>query len=382
MEDTLSLGFFKTTLGFHHITNNPDAIKRAGNYEYHAQFCEDIGKELLIEAFKTFVDENEDPITKTLEGAVSLLVKFLKISDIKYHYDPDSVEEIKVHDDMMSSCKDNATRSLLSLVLSSVEHEADGLGLRAIRLVLIPYFLNKKSQIQDSKYAARLLFNRIWYLQASPRTQARMDLMACCNPSGKPGHSIARDQQNEHKVKQTKALLRGLHSQLADLPVEKTITGSNVLEIIDGHDREAMLIPEETGKSSYRYLSESQKAKMREVISKMRPFYYDREKIDYYEETRGVFSGLNDEQIDRFLLRNKGNFKRNSPHKAITERDTLLVETENGEDALGGKGMEEEVEELVEQEQRLGSDTLASTLGMEVSSEEENFVSSCLGLED
>ena len=196
--------------------------------------------------------------------------------------------------------------------------------MRAVRTVLIPYFLNRKEDLQDSKYAPRLLFNRIWYLQASERTQARIDLMACCNPSGKPGHSISRDMQNEFKVKSTKVLLRGLHSQLGDLSVEKTVTGSNILEIIEEHDKQSMLIPEEAGKSSCRYISEAQKTKIRAEIAKMKPFEYKRPKIEYFDKPRGVFSGLSAEQIDRFILRNKNNFRRNSPHKAnLPEKNVL-----------------------------------------------------------
>ena len=160
---------------------------------------------------------------------------------------------------MMSSCKDTAGRTVVSLVLDSVEHEGDGLGLRAVRTVMIPYFLNRKENIQDSKYASRLLFNRIWFLQASKRTQTRIDLMACCNPSGKPGHNIARDMENEHRVKNTKNILRGQHSQLSDIPVEKAVLGSNIMELVDRHDKQAMLVLEEGGKSSYRYLNKAQK---------------------------------------------------------------------------------------------------------------------------
>ena len=318
VEDTLSLGYFKTILGLHHITNNPDVIKKDGNYEHHAQFCDDIGKELLIEAFKTFVDDLEEDLTdKTEHSAVELILKFLKTMDIKFYYDHENFEETKKHDDMMSSCKDNASRTLLSLVLHSVEHEGDGLGLRAIRTVMIPYMLNRKEHIQDSKYAPRLLFNKIWFLQASQRTQARIDLLACCNPSGKPGHSIARDQENEHKVKSTKNILRGLHSQLGDLPVEKAVLGSNIMDIIEGHDKQAMMVIDEGGKSSCRYLSPEQKTKIREEIRKMKPFNYQREKICYFDKTRGIFSGLAVDQVERFLLRNKVNFTRNSPHKAF-----------------------------------------------------------------
>ena len=324
VEDTLSLGYFKTTLGLHHITNKADAIKKDGNFEYHAQFIEDIGTELLVEAFKHFVEKNDVHINETEDGAVKLLLEFLKNLDIKYYYDPDNYEEVSPYDDMMSSCKDNAGRALISLIQNSVEHEGDGLGLRALRTVMITYFFNRKENVQDSKYAPRLLFNRIWYLQASQRTKVRIDHLACCNPSGKPGHSIARDQQNEHKVRSTKAVLNGLHSQLGVLTVEKAVTGSNIMEIIDGHDRQSMMMAEQGGKSSYRYLSKEQKMKIRREISRMKPFSYDREKVEYFEKPRSTFSGLSLEQIDRFLVRNKNNFRRNSPHKAAVSAKKML----------------------------------------------------------
>ena len=318
VEDTLSLGYFKTALGFNHISNVPEVIKKDGNFEYHSQFCEDVGVELLIEAFKEFaaLNLNNDDIEETEECAVELILDFLKKMDIQYFYDPDYEETLGV-DDMMKSCKDNLARTIISLIQDSVEREGDGKGLRALRTVMIPYFLNRKEDLQDSKYAARLLFNRIWFLQASPRTQARIDLMACCNPSGKPGHSIARDQQNEHKVRSTKGIMRGLHSQLSDLPVEKAVTGSNILEIISSHDRQAMLLPEQAGKTSSRYISDVQKNKMRAEISKMKPFNYERGKVEYFDKPRGVWDGLTADQIDRFLERNKKNFRRNSPHKAL-----------------------------------------------------------------
>ena len=138
VEDSLSLGYFKTVLGLHHITNKPDVIKKSGNFEQHSQFCEDIGIELLVEAFKTFLINAEDTIEKTEDAAVKLILKFLESEDIKYYYDPDNYEEKKVHDDMMSSVKDNCGRTIISLVLNSVEHEGDGMGLRAVRTGMIP----------------------------------------------------------------------------------------------------------------------------------------------------------------------------------------------------------------------------------------------------
>ena len=141
---------------------------------------------------------------------------------------------------------------------------------------MIQYFLNRKEDLQDSKYAPRLLYNRIAFLKSSLRTQSRIDLMACCNPSGKPGRSIARDQQKENAVKSTKTCLKGLHSQLTDLCGEKSILGSNILDIVGSQDRQAMLLPEEGGKSSSRYLNDNQKKKLRDEIVKIDPFSNNR----------------------------------------------------------------------------------------------------------
>ena len=111
--------------------------------------------------------------------------------------------------------------------------------------------------------------------------------------------------------------MRNMHAQLRDIPVEKTVLGSNIIEIIDGHDKEAMLMKGEGGKTAYRYLSEAQKDKVNDEIEKLKPFDYDREKIEYYDKIRGVFIGLTMEKIERFLERNRTNFKRNSPHREV-----------------------------------------------------------------
>ena len=108
VEDTLSLGNFKTVLGLNHISNEPDFIKKDGNYEAHSQFCDDIGTELLIEAFKTYVGKQHNSsisIVKTEAFAVDLILDFLDKSDIKYFFNPESPEESTVFDDMLSACK-------------------------------------------------------------------------------------------------------------------------------------------------------------------------------------------------------------------------------------------------------------------------------------
>ena len=77
---------------------------------------------------------------------------------------------------------------------------------------------------------------------------------------------------NEHCVRSTKTIFRGLHSQLTDLVVEKSVQGDNILGQIEAHDRNAMLLPDHGGKSSYKYLSEDQKSKIREEIGREKHF--------------------------------------------------------------------------------------------------------------
>ena len=107
VDEPLSLGYFKTILGLNHISNQPDYIKRDGNFEVHSQFCEDVGTELLIEAFKTFAKKSGCPSIQTEKAAVDFILNFLDKADIKFYYDPDNNEECAVFDDMLSAAKES-----------------------------------------------------------------------------------------------------------------------------------------------------------------------------------------------------------------------------------------------------------------------------------
>ena len=92
----------------------------------------------------------------------------------------------------------------------------DAFGLRAVRMVMIPYYLNRK-KAQTSKYAMGLLFDVMMELSASERTRARMDNMVCVNNSGKSGEGIFRDKANEHIIREAKTSMAGLHGNLKEL---------------------------------------------------------------------------------------------------------------------------------------------------------------------
>ena len=322
IEDELSLGWFRTELGLNQISNKEDKIKKCGQYEYHDQFCLDIGSALLISAFETFLNSTPSYPEHTAEGAKKFILEFLDVMDIKYFYDPSNYNEKDPFDNCLSACRDNAGRTVISLVSDAMEHEGDGLGLRAVRTVMIPYFLNRSLK-QTSKYAPMLLLNKVYYLGASPRTQARIDMLACVNPTGEVGHNLARDEFNEHKVRGTKECVRGLHSQLTDINISKSMLGGSILSQIETHDKESLLIPHSGGRNSHNYFSEDQKNKIKQEILIIKPFDKNRQKIQYYDKSNGsVFSGLSESDIQRFLERNKRLFARKDPHKFMkTEPD-------------------------------------------------------------
>ena len=318
VDDDLSLGYFRTILGLNNITNKADTIKRSGEFERHDQFCLEIGKEILINAFKSFLKSFPEPFAKSAEGAKQLLLKFLDKADIKHYYDLENYNEKEFFDDALSACRSNASRTLMSLIADTVVHESDGLGCRAVRTAMILYFLNKKIA-QTSKYAASLLSNKIYYLGASDRTKARIDALACCNPTGGAGNGLDRDIVNEHKVRKAKDVFKGLHSQLTDAIVTKAVLGDNVISLIETQDNDSMLQVLRGGRTSQQYMTEDQKLKIRNELERVKPFCLDRIKIDYFDKISGSpFTGLSKERVLWFLKRNQANFKKAYPHKNLT----------------------------------------------------------------
>ena len=157
VDDLLSLGYFRTTLNLNFITHKSDVIKR--EFEKHDQFCLAVGKAVLVNAFKSFIMKFPEFVIRGAEGTKKLILKFLDETDIKYFYDIDNYDEKKPFDDALSACRSYAGRTVMSLVADSVVHESDGLGCRAVRTAMIPYFLNKKLA-QTSKYAACFAFKQ------------------------------------------------------------------------------------------------------------------------------------------------------------------------------------------------------------------------------
>ena len=96
------------------------------------------------------------------DTAVSFVLDFLRESKIELYF-TESRSEDPTADDLLTYCRDMCSRLVLSLVMDRCEHHEDPLGLRAIRRILIPYFLNRKSTVQDSKVIDILLKKKQFY---------------------------------------------------------------------------------------------------------------------------------------------------------------------------------------------------------------------------
>ena len=232
----------------------------------------------------------------------------------QFFFDEKSTKKSEVFDDLLEHVKDVCERTVLSLVFDKMEEEADSLGLHALRIVMIPYFLGRKEK-QDSKYASTLLTDLVMELSASPRTRERMDQLVCVNPSGRPGQAIARDKRCEHEVRRAKEEMRGMHGSLKDIQVEKRITGQNALHLILEHDRDSLLL-NNASQSSYDYVGPERRAIIAEELEKVQPFSKSRSKVSFKEQaSQSVFSNVTLQKIERFVQLKKKNFNRNCSQK-------------------------------------------------------------------
>ena len=84
------------------------------------------------------------------ENATEFVLEVLEFSKIEFYFNLRRCEDENA-DDMLTYARDVCSRLVLSLAIDKCEKMEDALGLRAIRRVMIPYFLNRKCKVQDSK---------------------------------------------------------------------------------------------------------------------------------------------------------------------------------------------------------------------------------------
>ena len=211
---------------------------------------------------------------------------------------------------MFVYCKDMVERFLLSLVFDVCEEEGNAEGLRALRRVMVSYFLAQKPNRQDSKYASFTLIDLVVELAASERTCRRMDLYVVINPSGTAGGGLFRDKFEEHCIRAVKDCLRNTHDGLADIKVEKKIGGLSVLTGIQQHNRSSVLRGKEGKEHAKDMVGDTVREMLEENVSKYNPFSRSREvQHSFLDKSKGnPFKGLTEPDLERFIKRKKNEY--------------------------------------------------------------------------
>ena len=113
----------------------------------------EVSTQYLMNAMQNFEKENPEAIKSVCneESAEALVLQFLEYSKIEFIFKKDGIQEDKKADDLITYSRDMVSRLVLSLTFDRCEKEEDPVGMRGIRRIMIPYFLNRKSVVQDSK---------------------------------------------------------------------------------------------------------------------------------------------------------------------------------------------------------------------------------------
>ena len=121
-------------------------------YISYSQLIMEVGTQYLINAFQNHIKQYPDTLAEvnSEESAEIFVLNFLESSKIEFYYKEDRAED-EGADDQITYCRDMASRLLLSLAIDRCEKHCDPLRLRALRRIMMLYFLNRKCKVQDSK---------------------------------------------------------------------------------------------------------------------------------------------------------------------------------------------------------------------------------------
>ena len=280
----------------------------------HDQFLGAVQTSYLLNMFDNYMEKNAKKLeaVKDTNSAVSFVLGMFDDFGVQLFFDPSKSvpEKKKGEDDMFSYCKDMVERFLLSLVFDVCEEEGDAEGLRALRRVMVSYFLAKKPERQDSKYASFTLIDLVVELAASERTRKRMDLYVVINPSGTAGGGLFRDKFEEHCVRAVKDCLRNTHGGLDDIKLEKEIGGLSVLTGIQQHSRSSVLRGKQGKEHSKDLVGDTVREILDENVSKEDPFNRSREvQHSFLDKSKGnPFQGLTEPDLVRFIKRKKAEY--------------------------------------------------------------------------
>ena len=290
------------------VTNKGKDIKKNDStFERHDQFIAAVQASYLANMFDNYLIEYPEKLSSvsSLEDVVSFVWHMLDSFNVKLYFDPENVAAVEEtsDDDMFVYCQDMVTRYLLSLAFDVCEEEGHAEGLRALRRIMVCYFLNSSKGKQNSKYASFTLIDLLVELSESERTRKRMDLYVTINPSGSEGGGLFRDKHMENSIRSVKRCIRGSHGLIDDLKLEKEVGGLTVTTEVVEHNRRSMLRGKLGKEHSSDMVGEEVREQLEVNISKFDPFNRKRE-VKYVFKDKpfgGPYNGLTIEIVDRFI---------------------------------------------------------------------------------
>ena len=310
-DDKISLPWL-TALTRVKVSNKAKDIKKNdSSFELHDQFIAAVQTSYLVNMFDNFMEKNAQLLGKVCDtdSAVMFVHEMLDEFGIQLFFDPSKGgrDKLEGEDDMFLYCRDMVERFVLSLVFDACEEEGDAEGLRALRRVMVCYFLAQKPHLQDSKYASFTIIDLVVELAASERTRRRMDLYVVVNPSGTAGGGLFRDKFEEHCIRAVKDCLRGTHGGLDDIKLEKEVGGLSVLTGIQEHNRNSVLRGKQGKEHSKDYVGDAVREMLEENMAKYDPFNRSREEQHTFVDKSkgGPFEGLTVPDLERFLIRKR-----------------------------------------------------------------------------
>ena len=294
------------------VSNKAKEIKKNdSSFERADQFIAAVQASYLGNMFDNYMKGNPKALddVESEDTAVGFVLGLLDAFNIDLYFDPaKSVhEKSEGEDDMYDYCKEMVERFLLSLVFDICEEEGDAEGLRALRRVMVAYFLAQKPDRQDSKYASFTLIDLVVELAASERSRRRMDLYVVINPSGTVAGGLFRDKFEENCIRAVKDCLRNTHGGLDDIKLEKEIGGLSVLTGMHQHFRSCSLRGKVGKEHAKDLVGETAREILEENVAKYDPFNKERDmKHTFLDKSKGnPFQGLTEANLDRFIKRKR-----------------------------------------------------------------------------
>ena len=284
-----------------------------GNFEKHFQFFSSVGQESLKSALREhFLNEKFELEEQTLAGLNIKLTTFLEKMNIGLFWGAETDQE--PFDDLHNYHSRLVAAHLMNQVHKLFSKFGDGQGLRVVRRVSMPYFLNMGGN--KSKYAKYCYKDNVCYDASSERQRERSDLTMTVNAWGGP-NSVDCDEFQEHRIKNLKGFVDNLHGNLDPANIEKSFKSADLQLKISEEIERAMNVSYKSPGKATSFLSDDEVRKIAKLINVLQPFSRSRSRVTFVEPLMEAtnYSKLDSDKnlVKDFIERNKEQFSSWGP---------------------------------------------------------------------